>query len=130
MVCGSPSSQPRIQRNNESVKVVDNMQYLGHPVSNNRQNLLVEETTKDFTCKVNGFSSYFDKLNCDVKSVHFKLYCTSLYGAQLCALCDGVIEMFNIAHRTALRRIWGLPYRTRRKLLPHIVRFYVCPDHE
>ena len=49
MVCGSPSFQPRVQGNNESVKVVDNMQYLGHPVTNNRQNPLVEETTKDFT---------------------------------------------------------------------------------
>ena len=38
------------------------MQYLGHPVTNNRHNPLVEETTKDFTCKVNGFSSYFDKV--------------------------------------------------------------------
>ena len=64
------------------------MQYLGHPITNNRQNPLVEETTKDFTCKVNGFSSYFDKVNCDVK-----LYCTSVYGAQVCALCDGVIEI-------------------------------------
>ena len=60
----------------------------------------------------------------------FKLYCIGVYGAQVCDLCDGVIEIFNIAHRTALRRIWGLPYRTRRKILPHIVRFYVCPDHE
>ena len=106
------------------------MQYLGHPVTNNRQNPLVEETTTDFTCKVNGFSSYFDKVNCDVKSVLFKLYCTSFYGAQVCALCDGVIEIFNIACRKALMRIWGLPCRTRGKLLPHIVRFYVCPDHE
>ena len=42
---------------------------------------------------MNGISSDFDKLNCDVKSVLFKLYCTSFYGAQLCALCDGVIEI-------------------------------------
>ena len=67
-VCGSPSSQPRVQGNNESVRVVDNMQYLGHPVTNNRQNPLVEGTTKDFICKVNVLSSYFDKVNCDVKS--------------------------------------------------------------
>ena len=107
MVCGSPSSQPRVQGNNENVMVVDNIQYLGHPVSNNRQNPLVEETIKDFTCKVNGFSLYFDKVNCDVKSVLFKLYCTNLYCAQVCALCDGVIEIFNVAHRTALWRIGG-----------------------
>ena len=44
------------------------MQHLGHPVTNNRQNPLVEETIKDFTCKVNGFSSYFDKVNCDVSA--------------------------------------------------------------
>ena len=81
------------------------MQYLGHPVTNNRQNPLVEETTKDFTCKVNGFSSYFGKVNCDVKSVFFKLYCTSCYGAQVGAICDGVIKIFNIAQRKALRRI-------------------------
>ena len=42
---------------------------------------------------MNGFSSYFSKVNCDVKSVLFKLYCTSFYGAQVCALCDGVIEI-------------------------------------
>ena len=38
------------------------------------------------------------------------LSCTVLhkffYGAQVCALCDGVIEICNIAHRTALRRIF------------------------
>ena len=90
MVCGSPSSQPIVQDNHESVKVVDNMQYLGHPVTNNRQNPLLVETTKDFTCKLNGFSSYFDKVNCDVKSVLFKLYCTSFCGAQVCALYDGI----------------------------------------
>ena len=73
MVCGSPSSQPRVQGNNESVKVVDNMQYLGHPVTNNRQNPLVQETTKDI-CKVDFFYlSYFDEVNCDVKSVFFKV---------------------------------------------------------
>ena len=45
----------------------------------------ISETTKDFTCKVNGFSSQFDMVNCDVKIVLFKLYCTSSYGAQVCA---------------------------------------------
>ena len=59
--------------------------------------------------------------------VLFKLYCTSCYGAQVYALCDGVIEIFNIAHRTALRRIWGLPYITCRKLPSHIVRFLCMP---
>ena len=44
-------------------------------ISNNRRNPLVEETTKDFTCKVNGFLSYFDKVNCNVKSV--LLSCTA-----------------------------------------------------
>ena len=76
------------------------MQYLGHPVTNNRQNPLVEETTKDFTYNMNGFSSFFDKVNCDVTSVLFKLYCTSFYCAQVCALCDGVIEICNIVHST------------------------------
>ena len=39
------------------------------------------------------------------------LSCTAqVFMVHMCALCDGVIEIFNIPHRTALRRIWGLPY--------------------
>ena len=74
------------------------MQYLGPPVTNNRQNPLVEETTTDFTCKVNGFSSYFDKVNRDVKSVFFKLYCTGFYGAQVYVLYVMELLRFLILH--------------------------------
>ena len=114
MVCGSLSSQPRVQGNNESVKVVDNMQYLGHPVTNNRPNPLVEETTKDFTCKVNGFSSYFDKVNCDVKSV--LLSCT----AHVFMVHRYVLDVMELLRCLILHigrplggYAWGLPYRTR-----------------
>ena len=123
------SNTPISATPHESVKVVDNI-YLGHPVTKNRQNPLVEETTKDFTCKVNEFSSYFDKVNCDVKSVLFKLYCTSFMVHRYVLYMMELLR-FLILHRTAPRRIWGLPYRTRRKLLPHIVRFYMsgaCPQ--
>ncbi len=83
---------------------------------------LVKPVINDFNVKVNTFLAYFNDVVCDIKNTLFKQYCTSFYGSLLCTLFDREIEdlYLYIAWRKAQRRVWGLPYMTHCRLLPHV----------
>jgi len=50
----------------------------------------------------------------------FKLYCTSIYGAELWSLESANIETFCVAWRKALRRLLQLPYNSHSYFLPSL----------
>ena len=79
---------------------------------------------------MNGFSSYFEKVNCDVKSVLFKLYCTSFYGAQVYVIYVMELLEFVILHIVRALGGYGGSRIEPVESFCHIVRFYVYPDHE
>ncbi len=102
------------------VDIVTCMSYLGHTVINDINDSLVKPVINDFNVKVNTFLAYFNDVACDIKNKLFKQHCTRFYGSHLCALFDREIEDFYIAWRKAQRRVWGLPYMTHCRLLPHV----------
>jgi len=71
-----------------------------------------------FVCQTNNVLCFFNKLNTIVKLKLFKLYCTSIYGAEQWALDSATIETFCVAWRIALRRIIQLPYNSHSYFLP------------
>ena len=73
---------------------------------------------KDFNCKVNSFLGNFSQLTSELKNKLFSVYCTSYYGSHLCNFHN--LQDINIQWRKAIRRVWGLPYRTHNNL------FQIC----
>ncbi len=102
------------------VDIVTSMRYLGLTVTNDINDSLVKPVINDFNVKVNTILAYFNDVACDIKNTLFKQYCTRFYGSHLCTLSDREIEDLNIAWRKAQRRVWGLPYLTHCRLLPHV----------
>ena len=50
----------------------------------------------------------------------FKSYCTSYYGSSLWNITDKLMSVFYVTWRKAIRKVFGLPYRTHCDLLPVI----------
>jgi hypothetical protein len=101
------------------VEFVESFPHLGHIINNkfddsddiiNRRNSFIGQS--------NNILCYFHKLDMLVKIKLFKSYCTSLYGCELWALNDNLIEEFCNVWRKALRRVLCLPYNCYNYLLP------------
>ena len=101
------------------VEFVESFAHLGHIINSklddsddiiNRRNSFIGQS--------NNILCYFNKLDMLVKIKLFKSYCTSLYGCELWALNNNLVEEFCIAWRKALRRVLGLPYNCYSYLLP------------
>ena len=105
----------------EIVEVVKNMIYLGFKLSTNiEEDFSLDSVIKDFNTKFNIFMGDFNNIESVLKNKLFSVYCTSFYGSHMCNLHK--MEKANIQWRKAIRRIWGIPYRTHNALLPHICK--------
>jgi hypothetical protein len=120
MVFGKHPGNVSLYVNNERVSVVEEFKYLGHIISNKKNDPMIKCVKNDFVTKVNTFLGNFTGVSSDVKSDLFKQYCTSFYGSQSCMLYHKSFNELNIAWRKAMRRIWNVPYRTHGALLPFI----------
>ena len=69
--------------------------------------------------KINGFIGDFGDLSSQFKYDLFRVYCTSLYGTNICDLSN--IESLYVEWRKAVRSIFSLPYRTHTQLLSHVI---------
>jgi hypothetical protein len=112
--------RPKIYVNNEVVKTVDEVVYLGHRINRDRTDPLVQEVVNDFNMKFNAFHGDFRSVSSEVKNQLFKQYCYSLYGYQNCAFYSKQIEKLYVSIRKAQRRIWQLPNRCHNNLLAGI----------
>ena len=105
----------------EIVEVVNEMIYLGFKMSTNIQDDFSSDyVIKDFNTKCNIFMGDFNNIDSCLKNELFSVYCTSFYGSHMCNLHK--VEVVDTQWRKVIRRIWGLPYRTHRALLPHICK--------
>ena len=66
------------------------------------------------------FLSRFKTCSPSVRRKLFQQYCMSLYGCQLWPLWSNKIDTLKTKFSIALRRVWFLPARTHRDLLPLI----------
>ena len=77
-------------------------------------------TLKKFNSQANMFLSRFKTCSPSVRSKLFQQYCMSLYGCQLWPLWSNKMDILKTKFSIALRRVWSLPARTHRDLLPLI----------
>jgi len=66
--------------------------------------------------KCNSFLAFFGSVTSDVKNQLFQQYHMSMYGRNMRMFDDSTFEELVIEWRKALRRLWGVPYRTHSKL--------------
>jgi hypothetical protein len=104
----------------DRVKVVNKMKHLGHVITDDVNDTLIQPIVNDFNVKFNTFLAYFNKVRCDVKNTLFKQYCTSFYGAHISVLYHKDIDNLYVTWRKAIRKVWQLPYRAHCKLLPRV----------
>ena len=84
-----------------------------------------QNDTCDINVKMGQFIANINKLNAQFANVSIKIkahllqsYCTSWYGCQTLVLDPPQTDKLNTEWNKAVRRILGLPYTTRTKLLP------------
>ena len=75
-----------------------------------------------FMRRVNVLCSRFKFIRSSTRYYLFNSYCMSLYGCQLWDIDSKYIELFYIAWRKSIRRIFRLHPRTHSKLLPLICK--------
>ena len=120
MVFGKCRDNIDVYLNGEKLEMVSKIKYLGNVISNCINDPLMTNVKDDFVCKVNSFLANFPNVSSLVKNSLFQQYCMSLYGTNSCMLDHHNIKEVQVAWRKAIRRVWNLPYKTHRALLPHV----------
>ncbi len=113
-------SDPKLELNGELIPNVRSAVHLGNVlhVTNNQE--CIDEGVKKFNSQANMFLSRFKSCSPSVRSKLFQQYCMSLYGCQLWPLWSNKLDILKTKFSIALRRVWSLPARTHRDLLPLI----------
>ena len=111
---------PKLKLNGELIPNVKSAVHLGNylHVINNQE--CINEGIKTFNRQANMFLSRFKTCSPSVRSKLFQQYCMSLYGCQLWPLWSNKMENLKIKFSIALRRVWSIPTRTHKDLLPLI----------
>ena len=113
-------SDPKLELNGELIPNVKSAVHLGNilHVINNQE--CIDEGIKKFNSQANMFLSRFKTCSPSVRSKLFQQYCMLLYGSQLWPLWSNKMDILKTKFSIALRRVWSLPARTHRDLLPLI----------
>ena len=100
----------------------DHIAHLGHILCSSLDDSMdIDKRKRDFCSQANYFFTHFHHLSPALKSGLFQTYCQLFYGSQIWNLQNAVIESFNVAWRKAIRKLWGVPYRTHCNLLHHLM---------
>ena len=96
--------------------------HLGHEISSdyNMLDRIVTAACNDLYTRTNLLLSQFGKANCNIVYKLFKNYCMSIYGCQLWNYEDKSINLFKVAWRKCVRKIYKIPYNTHCDLVHHI----------
>ena len=118
---GRPPDRP-VKLNNCILTWQQKVKHLGNVVTSD----LLDSA--DITFKKGVFVSQVNKLNCKFSSLHcsmrarlFQTYCCSFYGCQTWDLDSKSVQALNTEWNKAVRRTLLLPFKTRTKLLPHLI---------
>lgn len=109
MICGS------------RVKVVVNEQHLGHTLSSRGSIIDFSSILNDMKVRTNIIKTQFTAVSHKSKINLFNSQCLHLYGVQLWNLDEKTIEELCVTWRKCIRYIFGLHYRTKSYVIPHIV---------
>ena len=76
---------------------------------------------RDLKVRTNTIINQFRPVSWNSKSTLFLSQCSGLYGCPLWRLDDPKLEDLYTAWRVCCRRVLGLPYRARSRLLPYVM---------
>lgn len=106
----------------KNLKCTDNSIHLGNIIGKNSDFKRIDSCTKDFYKKTNVMLANFKHMSSTTKYEMFRSVSMALYGCQLWDFSSKHIEMFYVAWRKMLRRIFNLPSRTHCSLLSFIAQ--------
>ena len=113
----STTSNIRFALNKNPIERVDSALHLGHYMGMNYNKKNIDLAVGNLISRTNILLSRFGTCSCDIRSSLFRSYCTSFYGSPLWNLNNNDIQRFYTVWRKCIRRLWGIPYRTRSKYL-------------
>ena len=116
---------PPIHMNNEVIPVVEDFKYLGHILSNNKNDDLdIERQRKKNYAQGNSILRKFHMCSIEVKVELFKTYCTPLYTAHLWTnYSNQALKNFYIAYHNVMKLFIGLPKREHNR--PQCVQYNI-----
>ena len=110
---------PDIFINGSKLNAVNHINHLGHII---HDNIFINDASKcerDFYVQFNSFLSDFKYLGSGMRNVLFFKYCTAFYGSQFLPVYDKrIMNGLYVAWRTALRKVWRIPWTTHNEILP------------
>ena len=115
--------QGNIYLDGEKLKWVNCARHLGNLITWNLKDDDIQLKRGYFYGSVNNLCAKFKGIlnNPDVASKLFYAHCCSFYGSQQWDLSSKSFDDICTAWQKAVRRIFNLPYRTHRYLLPYVV---------
>ena len=116
---------PPIYMNNESIPIVDHFKYLGHILSDTKNDDLdIERQRKKIYAQGNSILRKFHMCSIEVKVELFKTYCTPLYTAHLWTNYSCLaLKNFFIAYHNVMKLFIGLPKREHNR--PQCVQYNI-----
>ena len=118
----SKSKDPQLFMNDGSIiPYVDTCNHLGNTISIKSDKIILDNAVNDLYMRTNCLLSDFSFSECSTLSHLFNTYCMNIYGSPLWKYYDKkLLELFYVAWRKSLRRVWNISNVTHNNLLPYI----------
>ena len=118
----SKSKDPQLFMNDGSIiPYVDSCNHLGNTISIKSDKIILHNAVNDLYMRTNCLLSDFSFSECSTLSHLFNTYCVNIYGSPLWKYYDKkLLELFYVAWRKSLRRVWNISNVTHNNLLPYI----------
>ena len=113
-------NDPQLKLNGELIPNVESTVHLGNILHVKNDQECIDAGIRKFNSQVNMFLSRFKTCTPSIRSELFQQYCSSLYGSQLWPLWSNRLDGLKTKWCIAMRRVWSIPQRTHRDLLPLI----------
>ena len=118
----STSKDPQLFMNDGSIiPYVDTCNHLGNTISIKSDKIILDNAVNELYMRTNCLLSDFSFSECSTLSHLFNTYCMNIYGSPLWKYYDkNLLEVFYVAKRKPLRRVWKISNVTHNNLLPFI----------
>ena len=116
------SKDPQLFMNDGSIiPYVDTCNHLGNTTSIKFDKVILDNAVNELYMRTNCLLSDFSFSECSTLSHLFNTYCMNIYGSPLWKYYDkNLLEVFYVAWRKSLRRVWKISNVTHNNLLPFI----------
>ena len=111
-------SHPQIFVGGSSIEFVDEWPHLRHIITvSHTDNHDIINCCNSLCGQITNVLSYFSELGIVIKLKLLRSYCSSFYGCELWDLSKDCVDDFCITCCKDVKRVWGLPQDTHRRLI-------------